>query len=167
LPIWIGPHETIAIAIRLKDFPVPRPMTHAFMADVLDAIGAAVEEVRVEALKEDTFYAVVKLHSGSQVWEVDARPSDAIALAVHTGAPIYAAKEVIEKAGIPLEGEVGEKQPMQEGLKGIVKELEEGMAKWDRMTAEEKVEAMAKMALTHEYSERAYEYLFGGEGEEA
>ena len=169
LPIWIGPSEGTAIAIGLKDYPVPRPLTHAFLANVIDAIGATVEEVRVEALKEDTFYAVVKLRMGKTVREVDARPSDAMALAVLTGSPIYAAEEVIEKAGVQLEEEVGEKQPLQKGLSQIFKEMKGPGAKWSGMTEEEKREARAKMAHSSitQYAKDAYQDLFGGEGEES
>ena len=170
LPIWIGPSEGEAIAMGLKEYPVPRPLTHAFLANVIDAIGATVEEVRVEALREDTFYAVVKLRSGKSLREVDARPSDALALAVLTGSPIYAAEEVIEKAGIQLEAEAGEERPPQKGpfaVQDILKDLDERGAKWVPMTADEKREARAKMAQSTQYARDAAQELFGAEGEES
>ena len=167
LPIWIGPSEGIAIALGLKDYPVPRPLTHAFLANVIDAIGATVEEVRVDALREDTFYAVVKLRSGKTVRELDARPSDALALAVLTGSPIYAAEEVIEKAGAKLEGEIGEKRPLQKGIGQIFKDMDERQAKWRGMTEDEKQEERAKMAHSTQYAKDAYADLFGVEGEDS
>jgi RNA polymerase sigma factor (sigma-70 family) len=190
LPIWIGPSEGEAIAMGLKDYPVPRPLTHGFLANVIDAIGATVEEVRVEALREDTFYAVVKLCSGKTVRELDARPSDALALAVLTGSPIYVAEEVIEKAGIKLDEKVGEEQPLRKGLfavQDLLKDLDEREAKWVPMTAEEKREALAqrkerqaewsrmteeerqqaRAKIAHEQPKGVFDYLFGGEGEES
>ena len=106
LPIWVGPAEGQAIAIGLRDVEVPRPLTHAFMVNLLEAVGFELEEVRVEKLRGDTFYAVVKLRSGDTVRGVDARPSDALALAVYTGRPIYAAEEVMEKTGMSIPEDV-------------------------------------------------------------
>ena len=91
LPIWISPNQGEAIALGLKDYLTPRPLTYTFMANVTDAIGDKSEEGRVEELKEDTFYAGVKLRRCKSVREIDARPSDAIALAVQTESPLYAA----------------------------------------------------------------------------
>ena len=80
-------------------------MTYNFIANLLDAAGVELEELRVEALEGDTFIGVAKIRAGDVVSEVDARPSDVFALAVRTGAPIYAAEDVIDRAGveIPLE----------------------------------------------------------------
>ena len=100
-PIWVGPAEGEAIVMGLKDIQLPRPMTHNFIANLLDAAGVEIEEVRVEVVERDTFIGVAKIRVGDVVSEVDARPSDVFAQAVRTGAPIYAA----EDAGveIPLE----------------------------------------------------------------
>jgi RNA polymerase sigma factor (sigma-70 family) len=125
LPIWVGPYEGESTAIYLLERPVFRPLTHKFMANLLEAIGAELEEVRVEALKESTFYAVAKLRSGDTVQEVDARPSDAIALALHTGTPIYVVEEVLERAGMDIPEEVGTTPQLGKGLDSIVKEWEE------------------------------------------
>lgn len=77
-------------------------MTLNFFVSLLQAINAEVEQVRVEALKETTFYAIVKIRCGKNVSEVDARPSDAIALAVLTGSPIFVAEDVLERAGADI-----------------------------------------------------------------
>lgn len=102
LPIWVGPYEGSQISQLLHSEAAPRPMTHRFMASLLDKLGAKLQEVRVEALKENTFYAVVKAQNGKTVQEVDARPSDALALALQMKTPIFVADAVMEKVGQPL-----------------------------------------------------------------
>jgi RNA polymerase sigma factor (sigma-70 family) len=124
LPIWVGPNEGESIAIGLTDFVTPRPLTHNFYSSLLQAINAKVEEVRVVALKKDTFYAVVKMRCGKKTVEVDARPSDGIALAVLNGVPIFVTEEVLETAGgnIP---EAVKDSPNRKGLEKIIKSLGE------------------------------------------
>jgi len=124
LPIWVGPVEGQAIAMGLREYTSFRPMTFDFMAKLLQVAGVEVEEVRVEALKEDTFYAVVKLHSGDRVREIDARPSDAIALALRLGSPIYVAEGVWAKAGFDIPEETGKGPGLGQGLDDIAKEWE-------------------------------------------
>ncbi len=97
LPVWMAASSIDAIFMGLTKAQVARPLTFTFVSNILDAMGAELEEVRVEALRGDTFYAVAKLRSDETVFEVDARPSDAIALALHTGSPIYAAEEVMKR----------------------------------------------------------------------
>ncbi len=127
LPIWVGPWEGQAIAIGLREFsPVPRPMTFTFMANLLEAASVKVEEVRVQTLKDETFYAVVKLHSHGGAREADARPSDAIALALRTGSPIYVAEDVMENEGAVVPADRF-KAPTRRGAEAIVTELQEGM----------------------------------------
>lgn len=123
LPIWVGTAEGEAIALGLRNYPLPRPTTHVLMASLLEATGAKLEEVRVEALKGTTFYAVLKLRTGKRVREVDARPSDAIALAVRMGSPIYATDEVMGK-GVEMPEEFREKTPLGKGIDAIVGEIE-------------------------------------------
>ena len=107
LPIWIGPAEADAIAVKLQGVAVPRPLTHDLLNSVIDTLGAAINSIIVNDLKNDTFYAKVVLDSDGKQIEVDSRPSDALALAVRTGVPIYADDAVLEKAGILLDGETG------------------------------------------------------------
>jgi RNA polymerase sigma factor (sigma-70 family) len=99
LPIWIGPFEADAILLTLKNVSTARPMSYDFFATILQAAGITLEAVRVETLKENTFYAVAVLRAHAQVFEVDARPSDALALAVRMGTPIYVTEEVMAQAG--------------------------------------------------------------------
>jgi RNA polymerase sigma factor (sigma-70 family) len=124
LPIWVGPHEGESIAIGLSAFATPRPLTHNFYSSLLQAINAKVEEVRVVALKKDTFYAVVKMRCGKKTVEVDARPSDGIALAVLNDAPIFVAEEVLETAGGIIPEDV-QGSPNRKGVEKIIKGLEE------------------------------------------
>jgi uncharacterized protein len=107
LPIWIGPAEADAIAVKLQGVSVPRPLTHDLLSSVIDTLGASVNSIIVNDLKNDTFFAKVILQVDSKQVEVDSRPSDALALAVRTGVPIYADESVLEKAGIMLDGETG------------------------------------------------------------
>lgn len=99
LPIWIGVFEANAIALQLEGVQTPRPMTHDLLRSVVDALGAKVPGVVVHSLIENTFHATVLIRTanGSQV-EVDARPSDAIALALRCGATIRVADAVFEQA---------------------------------------------------------------------
>ena len=107
LPIWIGPAEADAIAVKLQGVSVPRPMTHDLLNTIVDALGASINSIIVSDLKNDTFYAKVVLNVDGGQMEVDSRPSDAIALAVRVDAPIYAEEGVLEKAGILLDKETG------------------------------------------------------------
>jgi bifunctional DNase/RNase len=107
LPIWIGPAEADAIAVKLQGVAVPRPLTHDLLNSVIDTLGGVVNSIIVNDLKNDTFFAKVIIDTSGKQMEVDSRPSDALALAVRTGVPIYADESVLEKAGILLDGETG------------------------------------------------------------
>jgi bifunctional DNase/RNase len=97
LPIWVGAVEATAIAYAQQGIIPPRPLTHDLLKDILDALGAQVAEIRITALQDGVFYAVVAFTNGI---EVSARPSDAIALALRMEVPIRGADEVLEEAGI-------------------------------------------------------------------
>jgi len=117
LPIWIGPAEADAIAVKLQGVAVPRPLTHDLLSSVIDTLGATVNSIIVNDLKNDTFFARVILDVDGKQVEVDSRPSDALALAVRTAVPIYAEESVLEKAGILLDGETG--KPIFEDGEGV------------------------------------------------
>jgi RNA polymerase sigma factor (sigma-70 family) len=125
LPIWIGRHEALSITAGLRGFSTARPMTYNFIASLLDAIGAELVEARVEALKKESFYGVAKLRSGGQVREVDARPSDILALAVRTGSPIFVGEEVMERAGIDLGERNGNPLRLGDGIDALLVEIQE------------------------------------------
>ena len=102
LPIWIGAVEATAIAFAQQGVIPERPLTHDLMRDVVSALDHRLVEVRITELKDGIFYAVLAFDGGT---EVSARPSDAIALALRTGTPIYGADQVLEDAGIPVPDE--------------------------------------------------------------
>jgi bifunctional DNase/RNase len=105
LPIWIGPAEADAIAVRLQDVAVSRPLTHDLLRSVIDAFGGNVQYIVVNDLANDTFYARIIMDVDGRTLEIDSRPSDAIALAVRVQVPIYAEESVLEKAGVMLDKE--------------------------------------------------------------
>ena len=105
LPIWIGATEADAIALKLQDMNVPRPLTHDLLGSVISSLGAQVSHILVSDLSDDTFYAKIVLEFDGQQVEIDSRPSDAIALAVRANAPIFAEDAVIEKVGVRMDEE--------------------------------------------------------------
>jgi hypothetical protein len=107
LPIWIGPAEADAIAVKLQDLSVPRPLTHDLLRTVIDTLGGKVQHILVSDLHNDTFFAKIIIQVNGDTKEIDARPSDAMALAVRTQVPIFAEEVVMDKAGILLDKETG------------------------------------------------------------
>jgi hypothetical protein len=98
LPIWIGPFEANAIAMKLKKIDSHRPMTHDLIHTVLKTLESQVMKIVVNDLKESTYYALIHLHRRGEEIVIDSRPSDAIAIALAVDAPIFVSEEVIEKA---------------------------------------------------------------------
>jgi bifunctional DNase/RNase len=109
LPIWIGPAEADAIAVKLQGVNVQRPLTHDLLHSVLDTLGASISSIEVTELKNDTFFAKINIVMDSSQFEVDSRPSDAMALAVRGDPPIpiFVDESVLDKAGILLDKETG------------------------------------------------------------
>ncbi len=107
LPIWIGPAEADAIAVKLQDLAVPRPLTHDLLRTVIDTLGGLVQHVLVSDLQNDTFYAKISIQANGATQEIDCRPSDAVALAVRVQVPIYVDESVLDKAAILLDKETG------------------------------------------------------------
>ena len=105
LPIIIGAFEAQAIALELENIQPPRPMTHDLLRDLFETVGAEILDVVIDELREGTFYAKIRFVHGGDEGQLDSRPSDAVALAVRVGAPIYVAPAVLEEAGIPTEEE--------------------------------------------------------------
>ena len=107
LPIWIGPAEADAIAVKLQGVNVPRPLTHDLLSSVIDTLGAHIDSITVTDLKNDTFYAQLLVTMNGNQMEIDSRPSDALALAVRVEAPIYVDESVLDKAGILMDKDTG------------------------------------------------------------
>ena len=108
LPIWIGSAEADSIVLRLEGKELPRPMTHDLMDSMISDLGAKVTRVIVSELRDDTFIARVVMQRNGTTIERDSRPSDAIALAVRSGAPIFAEEDVLKRAGVALNPATGE-----------------------------------------------------------
>jgi bifunctional DNase/RNase len=106
LPIWIGRYEAEAIAIRLQNIDVPRPLTHDLLNNTIGELGGEISHILVNDLRNDTFYAKITVNLNGQTVEIDSRPSDAIALAVRAGATIYVEEDVMARAGIVPEVDV-------------------------------------------------------------
>lgn len=107
LPIWIGPWEASAIAMRLQGLTPERPLTHDLFASALESIDARVDRVIISDLADETFHARLFLEREGKIGEIDARPSDALALAVRVGAPIFAVPSVLDLAGLGADGGIG------------------------------------------------------------
>ena len=99
LAIVIGTAEADAIAVKLQDRPVPRPLTHDLLRDVIETCGGAVQQILVTRLVESTYYASIVFNLNGRQIEIDSRPSDAIALAVRVEAPIFVDEKVLDEAG--------------------------------------------------------------------
>ncbi len=108
LPIWIGPAEGDSIAMKLQGRETVRPMTHDLMDSMIGDLGGTVKRVVVSELKAETFFGKIVLQRNGTTIERDSRPSDAIALAVRTGASIYAEEDVLDRAGVEFDPETGE-----------------------------------------------------------
>ncbi len=107
LPIWIGPPEADAIAVRLQEVSVPRPLTHDLLHNSIKALGGEIDRIVISSMENDTYFATIVVRKGDETVEIDARPSDALALAVRAGVQIFAAPEVMEKCGVRLDKESG------------------------------------------------------------
>ncbi len=112
LPIIIGAHEAQAIAIELENLKPPRPLTHDLIKSIIEALGATISEIVITELKEGTFYSKIFLETITGTIEVDSRPSDAIAIAVRMGAPIYVDSSIMTEASFEVESEEEEKDPV-------------------------------------------------------
>jgi hypothetical protein len=105
LPIWIGPAEADAIAVRLQDVSVSRPLTHDLLRNLIEQLGGHVQHVIVTHVSNDTFFARIVVQLNDETLEVDSRPSDALALAVRAEVPIYAEDAVLDTVGVRLDEE--------------------------------------------------------------
>jgi bifunctional DNase/RNase len=120
LPIWVGLFEANAIALEMEKITTPRPMTHDLLKNVLAELGTRVERIVINDLKDNTFFARIHLTRGEVRYEIDSRPSDAIALALRARSEIFVETEVLEKSK-SLRSETGEPDP--ERLKKWLEEV--------------------------------------------
>jgi bifunctional DNase/RNase len=103
LPIIIGEYEAQSIALGLEKIKPPRPITHDLTLSMLESLMAKIEKIEVTELKDNTYYAIIYIRQNSTIFEIDSRPSDALALAVRKNIPIYVAEEVMEKGAYTAE----------------------------------------------------------------
>jgi len=113
LPILIGMYEASAIEVGLKNVPFPRPMTHDLLNHFLEKLQKSVEFIHITHIEASTFFATIVIYNEGEKIAIDARPSDAIALAIRTKSPILVSEEILTQAGIPLKAM---KKPKVEGL---------------------------------------------------
>jgi len=123
LPIWIGHPEAAAILMKLQGASAPRPMTHDLLTQILEQLQARLVKIAVTELRDNTFYALITLAIDGTEVEIDSRPSDAIALAVRAGAPIFAADDVIEESGIEFEHEEATEEQIVDEFKKFLEDV--------------------------------------------
>jgi len=146
LPIIIGAFEAQAIALELEKIQPPRPMTHDLLRDTFEAVGAEVMDVVIDELRDGTFFAKIRYMYDGEESQLDARPSDAVALAVRVDAPIFVAPAVLNEAGIPTD---------DEGAAPVEKESAEEAMPSAPMSRLEKMEQQLSEAIQDENYERA------------
>ena len=142
LPIIIGAFEAQAIALELEKIQPPRPMTHDLIRDLFESVAANVSDILIDELREGTFFAKIRFAVNGTEAQLDCRPSDAVALAVRVGAPIFVSESVLDEAGIPTEDEddlapveassdESAEEPEEESPKSPLQKLEDDLAEND------------------------------------
>jgi bifunctional DNase/RNase len=120
LPIWVGVFEANAIALQIENIATPRPMTHDLLRNLIGDLNATVERVVISDLRENTFYALIYVAAAGDVVAIDARPSDAIALALRSQAPILVEEHVIDNAkGLDIAQDRGDTERLQRWLESL------------------------------------------------
>jgi bifunctional DNase/RNase len=123
LPIWIGQGEALAIQFQLKGEEPLRPMTHDLMKDVIESLDANVDAVHVHTMKDSTYFGQIDLEANGKTLEIDARPSDSIAIALRFDAPIYVAEPIVQEIGFPeTELRDAERQQSRDELENLDEE---------------------------------------------
>jgi bifunctional DNase/RNase len=139
LPVWIGLNEARAITLGLEKVTPPRPLTHDLMKRMLDLLNATVDRVVISDLKDNTYYATLSLRAGRNTWEVDSRPSDAVAIALKYDAPLFLSRELVQM-GVLVDLGSPSSEASLEGLYGFVfQELSPEVARYFGFKKEEGV----------------------------
>jgi uncharacterized protein len=147
LPIIIGAFEAQSIALEMEGIKPPRPLTHDLMKNIIDTFGVSLQDVFINELRDGTFYAKITIEGVSDSQEVDSRPSDAIALAVRYGVPIFVSDEVLKEAGIAAEAE--EEEP------GDTRKVDQPAAMKKHASKLEQLQTSLKEAIEKEEYEKA------------
>ncbi len=145
LPIIIGAFEAQAIALELEKIQPPRPMTHDLLRDAFLEMGGEVVDVVIDELREGTFFAKIRFVRDGRECYLDARPSDAVALAVRVDADIYVTPAVLEEAGIPIEGEVAETEQEEAAAGSQLSRIEHMEQQLSKAIQEENYEEAARL----------------------
>ena len=152
LPLWVGAMEAMAISSALDGIEPARPMTHDLLRELFEAFGAEVTDIVIDDLREGTFFAKVRYVFEDEESTLDARPSDAVALAVRTDAPIFVSAEVLDEAGIPADDGDDEVEAVHDRDRDVSETASKAMSRLDRMEsqlqkaiAEEDYETAAKL----------------------
>lgn len=158
LPIAIGNFEATAIFMQLYNEPPPRPITYDLLRTILEGFDVSVEKIVITALKDDTFFAEVRVSQSGRILNVDSRPSDAIALALRVGAPIFVAQEVIQEAGLTIEAQAVQVpetwpvafaedagEPVENGLDAVEQRMVALKTRLQEVVAREEYEEAAKL----------------------
>jgi bifunctional DNase/RNase len=124
LPIWIGPAEADAIAVKLQSVDVPRPLSHDLMWSVIKSLKASIDSVIISDLRDNTFYGKIILNATEWKLEIDSRPSDALALAIRAKAPIFAEEVVLDEAGLLIDWETDQATRHGSSKRSNVSEVE-------------------------------------------
>jgi len=119
VPVVVGPAEANAIAIVLEGVDTPRPLTHDLLLSTINQLGAVVDRIVITELKDDVYYARIILTRNGQRIELDARPSDSIALALRAGAPIYVSEQIVTESAMPKPAEDPELEAFREFLENL------------------------------------------------
>ena len=120
LPIWIGVFEANAIALKIENITTPRPMTHDLLKNFLDELNISIEKIVVNDVKDNTFFAQIHCRNKGQTVTIDSRPSDAIAIALRTEAPIFVENEVVKKAhSLKFDENLEDSEKLKKWLEGL------------------------------------------------
>jgi bifunctional DNase/RNase len=126
LPIWIGHAEALAIELQIKGQTFERPLTHDLLKTMLEGLGAVVSKVAVTDLRDNTFFAKIYIRRDNEVFAIDARPSDSIALALKTGAEIYVSRDVLERHKRVIPTDQAPQSNPDDELRRYLKDLDPG-----------------------------------------
>ena len=120
LPIWVGIFEANAIALQMENISTPRPMTHDLLRNVIEDLSGRITKIVVSDLRDNTFYALIYVETGSDTVAIDARPTDAIALALRAQAPIFVEESVIDNAkGVDFSTDKADSERLQKWLESL------------------------------------------------
>lgn len=119
LPIWVGIFEANAIAMQLEEVASPRPMTHDLLKNVIEGLRATVDQVVITDLRDNTFFATIHLKRDGEQFTIDARPSDAMALALRTSSPIHVETQVLDKSEGSGEGDSDQAERLRRWLETV------------------------------------------------